>query len=412
VLATPVLSAPVYFSLELTPACNNRCPGCGNVFVHQPAALSADAWGRILDMLRPHVRTLKFTGGEPTLHPEFAEIIRLTDGLGIPFTVFTNARWRHPERIITLLTSVQHLGGLLVSLHGADAPTYEAFSGVCGSFAEACENIRRATANGLRVHTSTVLNAYNIHQLEQIVEFSRSLGSKRVVFNRFLGRSDSSYQPTRFDLKQAIQQIEHLCQIYPARKDGSFGVRYGNCIPQCFAESSSSGCWAGVAYCTIDPWGCLRPCNHSPTIIGNLFEHPLEMLWHSEAMQRWRSLTPQACFDCGAYEQCHGSCRALIELEGTASDPLMTLPLQPDDRTCEVKLYRYAKPTLACEILPAQTGWVLFRGLSILPVLEDALPILNTLDGETTLQELYNVHGQECVDFVGELLRRGYARCM
>ena len=29
---TPVLSRPVAYYLELTPACQNRCPGCGNVY--------------------------------------------------------------------------------------------------------------------------------------------------------------------------------------------------------------------------------------------------------------------------------------------------------------------------------------------------------------------------------------------
>ncbi|RPI57555.1 MAG: hypothetical protein EHM56_03475, partial [Chloroflexi bacterium] len=31
----PLLSAPISFYLELTPECNNRCPGCGNTIVER-----------------------------------------------------------------------------------------------------------------------------------------------------------------------------------------------------------------------------------------------------------------------------------------------------------------------------------------------------------------------------------------
>lgn len=402
------LRAPFLFSLELTPACNNRCPGCGNVFTRQSAALSVQGWRQILEMLRPYARALKVTGGEPTLHPQFAELLAELDALGIPFTIFTNARWRKPERVLQLLREAKNLDGLLVSLHGADAAAHESFSGVSGSFEETCANIRRAAQSGLRVHVSTVINAFNLNQLDKVVSLAYSLGARRVVFNRFLGTSDSPFQPAESALLGAIQQIEGLRRRYPVHADGRFSVRYGNCIPLCFAKSSASGCWAGVSYCTIDPWGRLRPCNHSPTIAGSLFEYALEELWHGETMQRWRQLTPGACLTCGAYERCHGGCRALAEIEAAPQDPLMKIP-QPIGDLYEVELHRLARPALnCCDILPAKPGWALTRGLSLFPVTEAAMPVIQMLDGAHTLQDLQTAHGQEALDFVGELLRRGY----
>ncbi len=404
------LRAPFLFSLELTPACNNRCEGCGNVFARQPAALSLQGWRQILKMIHPYARALKITGGEPTLHPRFSDLLSEIDALDVPFTLFTSARWNRPEQLLGLLRRAKHLDGLLVSLHGADAAAHEAFVGVPGAFEETCANIRRAAETGLRVHISTVLNAFNLHQLVEVVELARSLGARRVVFNRFLGAADSPFQPVSAALRQAMVEIERLRRQYPVHADGRFSVRYGNCIPQCFAESGASGCWAGVSYCTIDPWGRLRPCNHSPTIVGSLFEHSLQELWQNEAMQRWRQLTPAACLTCGAYERCHGGCRALEELNKTVQDPLMSMPLPPDGEMYEVELYRLARPALNCEIVPADPGWALVRGLSLLPVAAESLPVLQSLDGAHTLQDLQAAHGQEALDFVGELLRRGYAR--
>jgi hypothetical protein len=64
--------------------------------------------------------------------------------------------------------------------------------------------------------------------------------------------------------------------------------------------------------------------------------------------------------------------------------------------------------TIASEVLPSQTGWALARGLSIYPITEEALPILNSLDGKSTLEELQTTHGQDGLDFIGELIRRGF----
>jgi hypothetical protein len=56
------LPLPLTYYLELTPDCNNRCPGCGNVFVDdkvmRPASaqppLDAAGWGAILEKIGSH----------------------------------------------------------------------------------------------------------------------------------------------------------------------------------------------------------------------------------------------------------------------------------------------------------------------------------------------------------------------
>ena len=50
-----VLSWPAIYSLELTPACNNRCPGCSNIYrdARQPAPVDAATWERWLTEFGP-----------------------------------------------------------------------------------------------------------------------------------------------------------------------------------------------------------------------------------------------------------------------------------------------------------------------------------------------------------------------
>ena len=73
-----------------------------------------------------------------------------------------------------------------------------------------------------------------------------------------------------------------------------------------------------------------------------------------------------------------------------------------------LELYRYARPVLNCDVLPAVSGWALVHGLSIYPVFDQARPILDDLNGKKTLLEIESAHGLAGLNFTGELLRRGY----
>ncbi|WLE97437.1 MAG: radical SAM protein [Candidatus Electrothrix communis] len=395
------LSAPIYFSLELTSACNNQCPVCSNVFERAPTPLPASDWQKIIETIAPHAEVLKLTGGEPTLHPEFKEIISAIEERGIPFTLFTNARWYKPQAVIDLLRSVSQCQGLLISLHGHNAKTHEGFTRTSHSFTETCKNIQRATSAGLAVHTSTVITRYNWDRLNEVANLSQELGARRAVFNRYLGPVMPDIEPDEKQLRKAVFDIESMMQA-------ASNVRYGSCIPQCFLPSSSTGCWAGVAYCTIDPWGNMRPCNHSPTIAGNVLEIPIEELWSGEVMSNWRALIAEQCNNCDEVDTCRGGCRALIEIRDR--DPLVQLPIQEKRSQLPIKLKLYNKdsPYLVCKVQQESFGYALIRGHNIIPVTIQAKSILHELDGSTTLQQIYDEFGQDALDFVGKLYHQGF----
>lgn len=398
------LAVPVYYSLELTAVCNSLCPVCSNVFLRRKDVLDAAEWRQILGKIAPHAHTFKLTGGEATLHPEFPAIIEAIAETGVPFALFSNARWRDPTAVIQLLHSIPTFTGLLISLHGSDAVSHEGFTHTPHSFEQACENIQRAAAAGLRVHTSTVITRYNWQRSAEIVRLSQQLGAKRAVFNRYLGQHMPDIVPTDEQLRGAVKDIERLIRQHLHVTD--FSVRYGNCIPQCFTPSSSSGCWAGVAYCTIDPWGGIRPCNHSPTLVGNLFEQSLEDLWHSETMDDWRKLMPSPCKECSEFSVCHGGCRALIEIRH--KDPLVRSPVSAHKSCSEtIILYEKSRPILNCSVQSEVFGFSLIHGHQLVQVTKVAEPLLASLTGTTTLEEVKSSFGQEGLDFVGTLFAKG-----
>lgn len=339
--ATTPLPTPTLYALELTPLCQNRCIGCSNPFSpktsHVPP-LSLEEWFAILDRIAPYAQRLKLTGGEPTLYPGFAAFVEEVARRDIPFTLFTNGRWQKPDDIIALARNTSCVG-MLVSLHGHNAATHDAFTNTPGSFAETVQNIQRAAEAGITVHTNTVLNRHNAnntneHVVGEIITLSRQLGATCAVFNRYIGRPIPHLHLPRPALLHALEVVaSYQCKGY--------AVRYGTPMPKeapslthptdhpgdhpgdhhhasppaqplHFYANEGAPCGAGGFSCTIDPWGNLRPCNHAPsiTVAGNVLREPLEVIWRSPAMATWRLASAHECHVGNSQNERYCGCRA------------------------------------------------------------------------------------------------------
>jgi len=319
-------SAPLtHFFLELTPECNNACPGCGSVYAHQKNAppLSVADWCAMVDLLAPMNPRLRLSGGEPTLHPQFEEIANYIDAQGIPFTVFTNARWEEPQAMIHFLAGRGHLEGILVSVHGARAASHEAFTNVPGSFDEAVNNARRAAQAGVRVVTSTVITHQNHREMEEVMELTHAIGAERTTFSRFIGPPLPGIEASEDELEIAVQSLERLMDNRRRFQENNEDLHYGSPIPHCFTANRSNGCMAGFVHATIDPWGNLRPCPHVPIIAGNVLEQDFEAIWHSPTMETWRSGLLAQCDGCSLAGECRSGCQAQALWRGNGRDPLI-----------------------------------------------------------------------------------------
>lgn len=314
------LEKPVIGYLELTTQCNSSCAGCNysnrSSHFHEQSDLNFEQWKTIINKLLPSVQRLQITGGEAILHPEFFKIITYIDHCRIPYVIFSNGLWSAPSKLLSLLKSMRYFDGFLISLHGAEAKTHETFSGISNSFETILGNIKLATEMNFSVFTSTVLFKANYQSLDKIEELARKIGTEYSVFNRFIGNAPGHIALSEVELLTTIEQLTKM-------QENDRAVRFGNCIPQCFARSKSSGCFAGTAFLSIDAFGNAKPCNHSSLTCGNLLSDSLEQVWYSSSMQSWRELIPQQCNKCTEFSNCHGGCRAETFRVNTGQDPLM-----------------------------------------------------------------------------------------
>lgn len=376
------LSWPAFYALELTPSCNNNCLGCSNVFPRSRSdhPTPASVWRQWLCEFGPHAAGIRLTGGEPTLRPDFRDILDACLDYDANVTVFTNGRWPDPDRLLAGLAGRRGFAGFLVSLHGAQPATHEAFTQTPGSFDEAVTNIRRCLEAGVGVALCMVITRDNAHEVADVVALGKQLGVEHIAFNRYLG-PPGPVEPGRRALRAAMRQAQALI-------DAGEPVTFGNGFPQCFGVNSSSGCLAGVAYISIDPWGGAHPCPRSPTLIGSLRNAPLQQLWQSHALREWRERTSPSCASCAAFATCHGGCRVLSEIRADG-DPLCGRPLKhyaPRVRLGEVP--GDARPTLNARVRAEEFGYVVIGSGAILPVHSDALAVLTACDGHASFDDL------------------------
>jgi uncharacterized radical SAM superfamily Fe-S cluster-containing enzyme len=86
--ACPSHQQKVYLPvIPITSACNLDCPICYTINKNEgPFHISLDEFARILDVIRtndPDMKIINLTGGEPTMHPNLTQIIRLCHHAGI-----------------------------------------------------------------------------------------------------------------------------------------------------------------------------------------------------------------------------------------------------------------------------------------------------------------------------------------
>lgn len=124
------------------------------------------------------------TGGEPTLHPEFAGILDAIVEHGFTWHMVTNAR--RFERLVEMLKEKparrEALTVVNFSLDGADEAVHDAIRGK-GSYREVMLGATLCTAYGIPFVLQMVVNRKNMHQIEALGMLASSLQAKTVSFS-------------------------------------------------------------------------------------------------------------------------------------------------------------------------------------------------------------------------------------
>ena len=201
------------FYVYLTSGCNLACQHCWLSPAYQPDGgtgghLEYDLFAQAIEEGLPlGLRSVKLTGGEPLLHPDFASIIDLLRQKELGLTIETNGTLLSRE-LAFYLKEHSTLGHISVSLDGAKAETHDPFRGVKGSFDRAVQGVRWLVEAGFHPQVIMSLHPGNVDEIETLVRLAESLGAGSVKFNLIqpTGRGETLTKRGRvLDIEQLIE---------------------------------------------------------------------------------------------------------------------------------------------------------------------------------------------------------------
>ncbi len=194
-------------NIDLTNRCNLRCPICfanANVqgYVYEPT------YEQVLEML-VRVRNIKpvfppgvqFSGGEPTIHPRFLDILKAARSLGFTHLQIASNGIRIAQDL-EFARNCRQAGLYTVYLQfdGTEDEVYQKTRGLSGLWElkkRAVENAREAGLHVVLV--PTIIKTINDHQVGNILQFS--IDHSDVI-------SGISYQPVAFTGRISTEERE------------------------------------------------------------------------------------------------------------------------------------------------------------------------------------------------------------
>ena len=312
--------------LELTYQCNHKCKFCSCPWFapnsEYPAGQELDLsqWKQVISRLYDEgVEAISISGGECLLKDCLKDIVlyinqeSIKRGKRKEIVLISNGLLMNMDYLRLFKQCHVHLS---MSLPGIE--TFEEHIGVDN--AEAVLHwFREAKELGLNTAVNVTVTKKNYHELFKTVSMGLISGASSVLINRFLpGGRGLSYQNelalSRNQLNGMLDTTEEVLSL--SNRYGQVGTE----IPLCVIDSPEkykrlgygTKCAAAKDFFVIDPAGQVRTCNHSPRVVGNVFDDGIiqdKDYWSVFANSNYH---PTMCQNCKSLSLC--DCREVASI--------------------------------------------------------------------------------------------------
>jgi SynChlorMet cassette radical SAM/SPASM protein ScmF len=155
--------------------------------------------------------SVKLTGGEPLLHPQFRELIRLIGDENIRILIETNGTLIDDD-LAVFLKGIPQLSFISVSLDGVTAEAHETIRGVPGSHEKTVAGIRSLVRSGFKPQVICSLHRGNKEQMGEMVKLAVELGCGSVKFNNIqrMGRGEEFVKDMGLEVSEILDLYRYL----------------------------------------------------------------------------------------------------------------------------------------------------------------------------------------------------------
>lgn len=319
---------------EMTDSCNQCCRFCYNYWrdgSHPIAAPDPSTARRTLRKLlsQASVGTISFSGGEPLLVNNIHDLVMFARLRGSNVNILTNGTLLTTDSLANFESL--GVGAIQIPLLSADREIHDYLTSLSGSWDKARTALWRVAALMPKAaYAVLVITKVNAPGVSDTLKLIRDLGVRNVMVNRFNigGNGIRHSEELMMDLptlKRAFADVEAF-----AAEVGDMHIVSGVCTPTCLVDPSAyphirfSGCRTDLSLrpVTVNWTGDVRFCNHSPHVLGNIYDRPLGEILSDPSEAARYAVVPEKCASCAHLKFCNGGCRAASEqLYGTFDRP-------------------------------------------------------------------------------------------
>jgi radical SAM protein with 4Fe4S-binding SPASM domain len=324
------IELPVLSEVALTDSCNLKCEFCYAACAHVcgirgDAAHSSMTTGQVKDVLRiireeAEVPSVSFTGGEPTLRKDLAELIAYAVSLDMRVNLITNGTLIDENKAREYKQA--GLASAQVSIESPDEEIHDRIVGVERAFRRSVAGLKALRDAGIHVHPHSTICKPNAETIPGMAALAEELGIKRFSANLVIpsGRGDDDRLAVSYSEIGSL--VEEIAEVAKRRR-----VRFMwySPTPICLFNPlahgmGNKGCSACEGLLSVDSLGRLLPCSSWDEPLGSLLEEGFEQLWHSARSRfiREKREAHPGCRACEHFALCHGACPLYFNVHGHA----------------------------------------------------------------------------------------------
>jgi len=253
---------PVSGGLELTQRCHLRCIHCyiDDQPISSASELSTAEIFVLLDqMAECGCLWLLITGGEALLRRDFTDVYRHAKELGMIVTVFTSAT-NLTRRVADVF--VEYPPFLVeATLHGSTETTFDAVTGVYGSFRMFERGIGLLCELDIPFHLKMIVMRKNLHEVESVRQLSTELGAGDFRFDPMVN-ADFLHSAKSTSLRITVEEAVELDLLKPYRDrwERVFRTALDEQARKPAPRDLLFPCRAGKCSFTVSADGKLLPC--------------------------------------------------------------------------------------------------------------------------------------------------------
>ena len=322
---------PLWLLAELTYRCPLQCPYCSNPldFARSQDELSTAEWIEVFRQAREMgAAQLGFSGGEPLVRQDLAELIKAARDLGYYTNLITSGIGLTEAKIASFAEA--GLDHIQISFQAADEEVNNLLAGSKKAFAQKLAMARAVKRHGYPMVLNFVTHRHNIDNIERIIELCLELEADFVELAtcQFYGWAELN----RAGLLPSQEQLERAERITNQWRD-KLAAENHPCklifVTPDYYEERPKACMSGWGnlFLDITPDGTALPCHSArqlPVEFPNVREHSIDYIWrHSFGFNKFRGYDwmPEPCRSCDEKEQDFGGCRCqAFMLTGNAAN--------------------------------------------------------------------------------------------